>query len=139
MFYVFLGFYFVLHWTTCSKSFFCRSYVCYFEFLSLSSQFYTRFSCWFLHKLNFVPFLILYVVSFASIWPIVFYSLTIYFVLFQFKFLDKEEFNDLKYLKRIHLDGNQLTVVTDNLFQRQRSLEYLGKSLLKYWIYCLYV
>ena len=51
-------------------------------------------------------------------------------MLFQFKFLDKEEFNDLKYLKRIHLDGNQLTVVTDNLFQRQKSLEYLGKCLL---------
>jgi len=45
----------------------------------------------------------------------------------QFKYLDKDEFKDLKYLKRIHLDGNQLSVVVDNLFNRQRSLEHLGE------------
>jgi hypothetical protein len=45
----------------------------------------------------------------------------------QFKYLDADEFKDLKGLKKIHLDGNQLSVVIDFLFQRQRSLELLGE------------
>lgn len=44
----------------------------------------------------------------------------------QFKYFDKEEFKDLKYLRKLYLDGNQLSVVIDNLFQRQKSLQYLG-------------
>lgn len=46
----------------------------------------------------------------------------------QFKYFDKEEFKDLKYLRRIHLDGNQLSVVIDHLFQRQKMLQYLGEK-----------
>lgn len=45
----------------------------------------------------------------------------------QFKYLDKDEFKDLRSLKRLHLDGNQLSVVVDNLFIRQKSLELLGE------------
>lgn len=44
----------------------------------------------------------------------------------QLKYLDKDEFADLKSLKQIHLDGNQLSVVIDNLFSRQKLLQYLG-------------
>lgn len=41
--------------------------------------------------------------------------------------MDKDEFKDLKSLRRINLDGNQLSAVVDDLFRQQRSLEYLGK------------
>lgn len=45
----------------------------------------------------------------------------------QFKYLDKDEFKDLKYLRRLHLDGNQLSVIVDYLFQRQKNLLFLGE------------
>ena len=51
---------------------------------------------------------------------------------FQFKYFDKEEFKDLKLLKQLYLDGNQLSVVIDHLFQRQRVLEHLGELYLAY-------
>lgn len=38
----------------------------------------------------------------------------------------------------MNLDGNQLSVVVDNLFQRQRSLEVLGKNVIRFiynWIH----
>ena len=49
----------------------------------------------------------------------------------QFKYLDKDEFKDLKHIRRIHLDGNQLSVVVDGLFSRQKSLGFLGKTSIK--------
>lgn len=45
----------------------------------------------------------------------------------QFKYLDKDEFASLRSLRRLRLDGNQLSVVVDDLFSRQKSLEHLGK------------
>lgn len=39
----------------------------------------------------------------------------------------KDEFKDLKSLKRIRLDGNQMSAIVDDLFHRQKSLEYLGE------------
>lgn len=50
--------------------------------------------------------------------------------LIQFKYLDKDEFKDLKYLRRLHLDGNQLSVIVDYLFQRQKNLLFLGEWLM---------
>jgi hypothetical protein len=47
----------------------------------------------------------------------------------QFKYLEKDEFKDLKNLRRIRLDQNQLSVVVDDLFNRQKSLEFLGELL----------
>jgi hypothetical protein len=48
--------------------------------------------------------------------------------LFQLKYLEKDEFKDIRHLSRIKLDGNQLSVVIDNLFEMQKNLEYLGTS-----------
>lgn len=42
------------------------------------------------------------------------------------KYLEKGEFRDLKYVKNIKLDGNQLSVIIDSLFESQRYLEFLG-------------
>jgi hypothetical protein len=50
----------------------------------------------------------------------------------QFKYLDKDEFKDLKSLKRLHLDRNQLSVVVDDLFNRQKSLEFLGEIIIEF-------
>lgn len=50
------------------------------------------------------------------------------FSLFQLKYLEKGEFRDLNYVKTIRLDGNQLSVIIDNLFETQRYLEYLGNK-----------
>lgn len=44
----------------------------------------------------------------------------------QFKFLDKDEFRDVKRLTKVLLDGNQLSVVVDQLFRMQKSLNHLG-------------
>lgn len=46
----------------------------------------------------------------------------------QFKFLDKDEFRDVKRLTKVLLDGNQLSVVVDQLFRMQKSLNHLGAS-----------
>jgi hypothetical protein len=48
------------------------------------------------------------------------------FLFSQLKYFDKDEFADLKMLKRIHLDGNQLSCIIDYLFASQKFLEYLG-------------
>ncbi|XP_036347524.1 leucine-rich repeat and immunoglobulin-like domain-containing nogo receptor-interacting protein 1, partial [Rhagoletis pomonella] len=48
----------------------------------------------------------------------------------EFKFLDKDEFRDVKHLNKVPLDGNQLSVVVDELFRNQKSLQRLGKTLL---------
>jgi hypothetical protein len=53
--------------------------------------------------------------------------LLLFSLLAQFKYLDKDEFKDLRNLRRIHLDGNQLSVVVDFLFDHQKSLEQLGE------------
>lgn len=45
----------------------------------------------------------------------------------QLQHLDADEFKDLKYLKHIHLDSNQLSTIVSGLFSSQKSLEYLGK------------
>lgn len=47
----------------------------------------------------------------------------------QIKYLDQDEFKDLKNLKRLRLDRNQLSIVVDNLFHRQKGLELLGERL----------
>ncbi|KAH8246542.1 hypothetical protein KR038_011733 [Drosophila bunnanda] len=46
----------------------------------------------------------------------------------QFKFLDKDEFRDVKRLTKVLLDGNQLSVVVDQLFRMQKSLNHLDLS-----------
>lgn len=51
------------------------------------------------------------------------------FLHWQLQYLDRDEFKDLKSLKRIHLDGNQLSAVVDDLFHRQKSLEYIGECV----------
>lgn len=53
----------------------------------------------------------------------------------QLKYLERDEFKDLKNLRRLHLDRNQLSVVVDNLFNQQKSLEFLGKIL---WLKIIY-
>lgn len=45
----------------------------------------------------------------------------------QLKYLEKGEFRDLNSVKSIRLDGNQLSVIIDNLFETQKYLEFLGK------------
>lgn len=45
----------------------------------------------------------------------------------QIKFLDKEEFKDLRHLQTLRLDGNQLSVIIDELFIHQKGLTLLGK------------
>ncbi|ALC40167.1 rdo [Drosophila busckii] len=45
-----------------------------------------------------------------------------------FKFLDKDEFRDVKRLTKVLLDGNQLSVVVDQLFRMQKSLNHLDLS-----------
>ena len=55
---------------------------------------------------------------------IIFY---VYSLHWQLKYLAKDEFKDLKSLKRIRLDGNQMSAIVDDLFHRQKSLEYLGE------------
>lgn len=47
------------------------------------------------------------------------------------KYLEKGEFRDLKYVKYIKLDGNQLSVIIDNLFESQRNLEFLGNKTIR--------
>lgn len=42
------------------------------------------------------------------------------------KYLEKAEFRDLKIVKIMKLDGNQLSVIIDNLFENQRFLQHLG-------------
>lgn len=51
------------------------------------------------------------------------------FFFLQFKFLDKDEFRDVKRLTKVLLDGNQLSVVVDQLFRMQKSLNHLGELL----------
>ncbi|TMW45769.1 hypothetical protein DOY81_009150, partial [Sarcophaga bullata] len=43
----------------------------------------------------------------------------------EFKFLDKDEYRDVKHLTKVLLDGNQLSVVVDELFRMQKSLKHL--------------
>lgn len=45
----------------------------------------------------------------------------------QLKYLERDEFCDLRRLTRIRLDGNRLSVVIDNLFDRQKNLRHIGK------------
>lgn len=45
----------------------------------------------------------------------------------QLKYLERDEFYDLRRLTRIRLDGNRLSVVIDNLFERQKNLRRIGK------------
>ena len=47
----------------------------------------------------------------------------------QLKYLEKDEFRDLRRLTKVKLDGNQLSVIIDNLFESQKGLEYLGNSI----------
>uniref|UniRef100_A0A182M6A0 LRRCT domain-containing protein n=1 Tax=Anopheles culicifacies TaxID=139723 RepID=A0A182M6A0_9DIPT len=47
---------------------------------------------------------------------------------FQFKYLDREEFKDLRHLQKLRLDGNQLSVIVDELFMYQRELTFLDVS-----------
>lgn len=54
-----------------------------------------------------------------------FYSI---FTYAQLKYLDKDEFKDAPRLTKIRLDGNQLSVVIDHLFEAQKGLEYLGSN-----------
>lgn len=61
-----------------------------------------------------------------GLFPLSNFNLLVFF-LSQFKYLDKDEFKDLKYLRRLHLDGNQLSVIVDYLFQRQKNLVFLGE------------
>lgn len=56
----------------------------------------------------------------------------LFFPFVQFKFLDKDEFRDVKRLTKVLLDGNQLSVVVDQLFRMQKSLNHLGASLTLY-------
>lgn len=44
----------------------------------------------------------------------------------QLKYLDKDEFKDVPRLTKIRLDGNQLSVVIDHLFEAQKGLQFLG-------------
>jgi len=55
-----------------------------------------------------------------------------FFPFFQFKFLDRDEFRDVKRLTKVLLDGNQLSVVVDQLFRMQKSLNHLGAPLKLY-------
>lgn len=55
------------------------------------------------------------------------FEIKIFYFFFQLKYLEKDEFHDLRRLKRIRIDGNQLSVVIDNLFIRQKNLEFLGE------------
>lgn len=52
----------------------------------------------------------------------------------QLKYLEKGEFRDLKYVKTIKLDGNQLSVIIDNLFETQKNLEHLGNAKMRFMI-----
>lgn len=73
--------------------------------------------------------------SFASV------SLNInsFFLLyFQLKYLEKDEFRDLRYLRKIRLDGNQLSVIIDNLFEFQKNLEHLGNDTKEGKLLCIY-
>jgi len=56
----------------------------------------------------------------------------LFFPFFQFKFLDRDEFRDVKRLTKVLLDGNQLSVVVDQLFRMQKSLNHLGAPLKLY-------
>lgn len=42
--------------------------------------------------------------------------------------MEKGEFRDLNLIKSIKLDGNQLSVIIDNLFETQKYLTYLGEN-----------
>lgn len=55
------------------------------------------------------------------------------------KYLEKGEFRDLKYVKNIKLDGNQLSVIIDNLFESQRNLEFLGNNTTIYIYLSIYI
>lgn len=44
----------------------------------------------------------------------------------QLKYLEREEFYDLRRLTHIRLDGNRLSVVIDHLFERQKNLRFIG-------------
>lgn len=44
----------------------------------------------------------------------------------QLKYLEREEFWDLRRLTHIRLDGNRLSVVIDHLFERQKNLRFIG-------------
>lgn len=59
------------------------------------------------------------------------YHLIILSFLLQLKYLEKDEFKDVPRLTRIKLDGNQLSVVIDHLFEAQKGLEYLGSNKIK--------
>lgn len=48
-------------------------------------------------------------------------------IIFQLKYIEEGDFKDLKHLIKLHLDGNQFSVIVGNLFSTQKSLEYLGK------------
>lgn len=42
-------------------------------------------------------------------------------------FLSEYEFKDVRHLKTLRLDGNNLALIVDKIFDAQRSLEVLGK------------
>lgn len=48
-------------------------------------------------------------------------------IIFQLKHIKVDDFNDLKRLIKLHLDGNQFSDIAENLFTTQKSLEILGK------------
>lgn len=48
-------------------------------------------------------------------------------IIFQLKYIEEGDFKDLKHLTKLHLDGNQFSVIVGNLFSAQKSLEFLGK------------
>lgn len=45
------------------------------------------------------------------------------------KYLEKEQFEVLRHLTSLKLDGNHLLVLSDGIFEMQISLEYLGNVL----------
>lgn len=47
----------------------------------------------------------------------------------QFQYFEISEFNDLKRLKKLYLDRNELPVIVNKLFLAQRSLELLGEKI----------
>lgn len=49
----------------------------------------------------------------------------------QFKYLERDEYYDLRNLTKLQLDGNQLSVIVDNLFEQQKNLKFLGNFIRK--------
>lgn len=79
---------------------------------------------------NVIIIYLLHFFFFVSEYVLIYLTATnTYFSFFslKLKYIDEDDFKVLRHLTNLHLNGNHLTAITNNLLMAQKSLEYLGK------------